>query len=188
VKIRFLAAVSVCVVAVVFAGCGGTSTPSKKAKIAFQSPVLVSGKAIPARYTCNAQKIWLPVQWGALPAHTAELVLYIGRYSNSGSVTAGKLVAPKLIAQSLVIGLKPTLHGLTAGNPPKGALIGYYEVAHKPASICPPKGVTQNFLFRLYALTGKLNISGGSQGSEFLTKLGSEAAAVGVFAASYHKA
>jgi phosphatidylethanolamine-binding protein (PEBP) family uncharacterized protein len=188
VKIRFLSVVSVCIVAVVFAGCGGTSGQSKKAKIAFQSPVLVSGKAIPARYTCNAQKIWLPVQWGALPPHTAELVLYIGRYSNSGSVAAGKLVAPTLIAQSLVIGLKPTLHGLAAGNPPKGALIGYYEVKNKPASLCPPKGATQNFLFRLYALPAKLNISKGSQSGELLNKLSSEAAAVGVFAASYHQA
>jgi phosphatidylethanolamine-binding protein (PEBP) family uncharacterized protein len=183
VKIRFLSAVSVCIVAVVSAGCGGASAPAKKAKIAFQSPALVGRKVIPARYTCNAQKIWLPVQWGALPPNTAELVLYVGRYSNAG----GKL-APRLIAQSLVVGLKPTLHGLAAGNPPKGALIGYYEVGNKPSSICPPKGTTQSFLFRLYALTGKLNISGGSQGSEFLNKLGSEAAAVGVFAASYHQA
>ena len=163
VKIRFLSAVSVCIVAVVFAGCSDTSAQSKKATIAFQSPVLVSGKAIPARYTCNAQKIWLPVQWGALPPHTAELVLYIGRYSNAHTVVAGRL-APTLIAQSLVVGLKPTLHGLTTGDPPKGALIGYYEVHNKPASLCPPKGTTQNFLFRLYALTNKLNISGGSQG------------------------
>lgn len=186
-KIRFLSVVSVCILAVVFAGCSDTSAQGKKAKIAFQSPVLVSGKAIPARYRCNAQKIWLPVQWGALPPHTAELVLYIGRYGNARTVTAGKL-APALIAQSLVVGLKPTLHGLVTGNPPKGALIGYYEVKNKPASLCPPKGATQNFLFRLYALPAKLNISKGSQGGEFLNKLSSEAAAVGVFAASYHQA
>ena len=186
-KIGFLSAVSMCAVAIAFAGCGGSSAPTSKARIAFQSPVLTAGKAIPARYACNAKQIWLPVQWGALPSNTAELVLYIGRYSAPRS-RPGAVARPRLIAQSIIVGLKPTLHELTSGRPPSGALIGYYEVGNKLEPLCPPKGTTQDFLFQLYALTGKLNISGGAQGGEFLKKLSSGAVAVGTFAASYRLA
>jgi hypothetical protein len=66
-------------------GCAGAhSAPGPhraiiaKPTIAFWSPALASGatsasgSVIPAGYSC-APKIWLPLQWGALPSDTSEL-------------------------------------------------------------------------------------------------------------------
>jgi len=183
--VRLLMLLLAVAVTIVGAGCGGTSTPSANnaPEIAFQSPVLNAKKVIPARFSCNADKIWLPLRWGVLPANTKELVLYMARFSdlkhNANGATA------RLLAQALVIGLKPSLHRLPAGKLPHGALIGEYETGAERIPICPSGRTGQGFVFRLYALPNHLNITKGQQGGGLLTKLNNEALAAGTFTASY---
>jgi phosphatidylethanolamine-binding protein (PEBP) family uncharacterized protein len=184
VAIRHLSTIGALVLVIALAGCGGASVPAAKPKIAFVSPAVTTTGVIPASYKCNGNNIWLPLQWGALPADTKELVIYVARFGQPEGVPGGTAKAA-LIAQQLIVGLKPSLHRLKVGNLPHGALIGYYEIGNKSVSICPKKGSTQGILFGLYALPHPQNIGKGSQSGSLLNKLRAEAEAVGTFTAAY---
>jgi len=189
VGIRHLTTASVALLAVAVAGCGSTTTTStaleRKPRIAFQSPVVSTRGAIPATFKCSENRIWIPLRWGTLPTNTKELVIYIARFGRPESAPGGTARAA-LIAQELIIGLKPTLHGLAVGKLPHGALIGTYEIGNKRASICPVKGSSQEgVVFGLYALAHHQQISKGSQSGGLLNKLRAEAVAVGSFTANY---
>lgn len=186
--IRHLSAAGAVLLAVAVAGCGsttttGTTTENKQA-IAFESPVVNSKGFIPASFRCNTHKVWLPVRWGAIPAGTKELVIYVARFAVPQRTAAGTARAA-LLAQELIIGLKPTLHGLAVGKLPHGALIGTYEIGKKRASVCPAKGSAQGVIFGLYALNHRQEITKGSQSGGLLSKLRSEAVAAGTFTAGY---
>jgi phosphatidylethanolamine-binding protein (PEBP) family uncharacterized protein len=189
VGIRHAAIAGVVLLAVAVAGCGSSATSSttteNKPRVAFQSPALNTRGFIPASLRCSENKIWLPLRWGALPANAEELAIYVARFGKPAATSSGSARAV-LIAQQLIIGLKPTLHGLTVGKLPRGALIGRFEVGSKRTSICPPKGSSkEGVLFRLYVLPHRQGIGRGSQKSELLNKLSSEAEAVGAFATGY---
>src|ERR1700744_4222917 len=98
---------SVLVLAIAAVGCGGSGSPSvnNSPEIAFQSPVLTAVKVIPARYKCDVNKVWLPLRWGALPADTKELAMYMARYSDVKSTANG--ASARLLSQALIVGLKP---------------------------------------------------------------------------------
>ncbi len=185
--IRYLSTMSALALVIALAGCGGASAPARKPKIEFQSPALHANGVIPASFRCNGNGIWLPLRWGALPATTRELVIYVARFKQPEGVPGGSATA-ELIAQQLIVGLKPTRHRLGVGKLPHGALIGYYEVGHKRASICPAKGSSQGVLFGLYALPHPQNITRGSQSGGLLNKLRAEAVALGTFTASLGQA
>jgi phosphatidylethanolamine-binding protein (PEBP) family uncharacterized protein len=186
--LRRLAMMSVLGLSAVIAGCGSTgastSTPSAIAQIEFKSPAVTTGKVIPTHYVCDENEIWLPLQWGALPSNTVELALYVARFGPVVKTPTGASAA-KLLAQSLVIGLKPSLRGLPAGKLPHGALIGFYGAGRKHSPICPPKGNKQSLLFRLYALSSAQHVNAGLQGVNLLGKLNQQALAAGSFTASY---
>jgi phosphatidylethanolamine-binding protein (PEBP) family uncharacterized protein len=177
---------AVLVLSVAIVGCGGTNAPSvdRSPEIAFRSPALTAGRVIPSSLRCDEKGIWLPLSWGPVPSNTQELVLYIARYGSpvrkaDGEVSAG------LIAQSLVVGLKPTLRGLATGRLPHGALIGFYGAGSSRTPICPRKGGAADLLFRLYALSGKQHIGAGPTNANLLTVLNQQALAAGTFTASY---
>lgn len=182
--IRRISTMSALVLAIALAGCGSASTPTAKPKIAFASPALTTRGVIPASYKCNGNDIWLPLKWGALPANTKELVIYIARFDQPKGVPGGGAQA-SLISQQLIVGLKPSLHQLAVGKLPHGALMGYYEVGNATISICPTKGSTQGVIFGLYALPRQQNITKGAQSGNLLNKLRSEAVALGTFTAGY---
>jgi phosphatidylethanolamine-binding protein (PEBP) family uncharacterized protein len=187
VGIRHLSVVSVVLLAIAVTGCGSSTTGTtteNKATIAFESPVVNTKGFIPAGFKCNAAKVWIPMRWGALPADTKELVIYVARFGVPQR-TVGGTARASLLAQELIIGLKPTLHGLPVGKLPHGALIGIYEIGNKRASVCPAKGSAQGILFGLYALNHRQEISKGAQSGSLLNKLRSEAVAVGSFTAGY---
>jgi hypothetical protein len=191
VGIRHLLTASVALLAIAVAGCGSATTnsaPESKARIAFQSPVVSTSGAIPASFKCSENKVWIPLRWGALPTDTKELVIYVARFARPERIPGGAARA-SLVAQELIIGLKPTLHGLPVGKLPQGALVGTYEIGNKRASICPTKSGSSKskdgVLFGLYALSHHQAISKGSQSGGLLNKLRSEAVAVGTFTAVY---
>jgi phosphatidylethanolamine-binding protein (PEBP) family uncharacterized protein len=179
---------SAVLLAVAVAGCGSTaatsSTAEKKPRIAFQSSAVNRKGRIPGSFKCSESKVWIPMRWGALPADTKELILYVARFGSPTSNPGGTASAA-LLSQELIIGLKPTLHGLSVGNLPHGALIGTYEIGNKHVSIGPKKGSSEGVLFGLYALDHQQKISKGSQNGALLNRLRSEAVAVGTFVAGY---
>jgi hypothetical protein len=128
----------------------------------------------------------LPLKWGALPAGTQELVLYIVRFGTPEAVKGGRVKA-EIQAESIVVGLKPTLHRLSTGKFPPGAVVGVRPVKDGQ-TICPVANHSrrvQNLLFRIYALPRKLNLGKGKQPSTLVSRLGAQALEAGTFIAAY---
>ncbi len=138
---------------------------------------------IPPRYACAAD-IWLPVQWGALPAGTREVVLYFGSYGDPKPLGHGRTIS-RLVAGGGVIHLDPGLHRLPIGPPPPGASV----ISERSAPTCPPRRPGQRFVFALYALSAEhrvtqLNLESMSA-SALLSRIGRESDAIGEFTARY---
>jgi phosphatidylethanolamine-binding protein (PEBP) family uncharacterized protein len=190
VRLRDLSVLGVLVPVLMVAGCGGSAPSSpavNEAAFPFGSPALVAGRLIPARYKCDVKNVWLPLRWGSLPPRTQELALYIIRFANPKLAKGGTAKA-EILATAVVVGITPKLRGLSPGKYPPGALVGVHEPNNAQASICPPKGVTENLLFRLYAMPRKLGLRKGSGGANLVEKLRSEALGAGAFIASYRPA
>jgi phosphatidylethanolamine-binding protein (PEBP) family uncharacterized protein len=176
--------------ALALAGCGstGSTTTSEKPAISFSSPAVVPGKPIPARYKCNVRNSWLPLRWGALPAGTQELALYIVRFGTPKVVKGGRVKA-EIQAESIVVGLKPTLRRLSTGKFPPGAVVGVRPVKDGQ-TICPTttsRSRVQNLLFRIFALPHKLDLGKGKQPSTLVSRLDAQALEAGTFIAEYRQ-
>lgn len=153
---------SVLALVLVLSGCGGT-TPSngaaEKPTIHLTSSALVGGRQVSAHYRCNPRIDWLPLKWGELPARTREVVLYIVRFGSPKATHEGRVKAP-IEGEAIVAGLKPTLRGLAPGKFPAGARIAIHRATNGHfVSICPPSGTQTNLLYRVYALSQKLELS-----------------------------
>ncbi len=193
-KLRRLTILSMPILALAIAGCGSAesgnpttnNTAPSKPQIAFTSPALNSKDLIPASYKCNDNSIWLPLRWGTLPAGTRELALYIVRFGSPKPTTGGK-VKVEVEAESLVVGVRPNLHSLVAGTLPSGVHVGVHRRGGQVLSICPPKGVTENLFFRIFALPRKLNLS-GPQNRDLVAVINNEALMTGSFIAHYRTA
>jgi phosphatidylethanolamine-binding protein (PEBP) family uncharacterized protein len=128
------------------AACGSSSSPPKPVTVQFRSPAVV-GTTLPARYTCDGKNISPPLEWGAVPATTRELALFVlgltpnprtGRYSFS--------------VEWAVAGVNPALHKLEAGRLPPAAHVGQDSDGKRRYSICPKKGKSEAYQFALYAI------------------------------------
>jgi phosphatidylethanolamine-binding protein (PEBP) family uncharacterized protein len=102
---------------------------------------------IAIRYTCDGSNISPPISWSQIPAHTAELDLFVFNFLPVGG---------KLFADWALAGLSPTLHGLAAGQTPAGAIVGRNSFGQMRYSLCPPKGTNTRFAFLLYALPQRI--------------------------------
>jgi hypothetical protein len=117
------------------------------------SPAFELEGAIPAQYTCDGANISPPLQWQNVPAHTAELVLFVIDDSSSGSEGGIRWV---------VAGINPSLSGIAAGSLPSGAVVGLNGSGKATyGGICPPKGQSATIEFILWALSKTISLSSG---------------------------
>ena len=121
--------------------------------MSLSSPAFALNGTIPSRYTCEGANISPPLRWRNLPAHTAELVLFIIDDGSNG---------PEGGIRWVVAGIEPSLSGIAAGSLPAGAVVGL-NTSGKAAygGICPPKGRAVLYQFVLWALSKKLNFNSG---------------------------
>jgi Raf kinase inhibitor-like YbhB/YbcL family protein len=126
---------------------------SSPGSMSLSSPAFERNAEIPAKYTCDGADVSPPLQWQNLPAHTAELVLFVIDDSTEGAEGGIRWV---------VAGLEPSLSGIAANSLPSGALVGL-NGAHKATygGICPPKGKPATIEFILWALSKKISLSSG---------------------------
>jgi phosphatidylethanolamine-binding protein (PEBP) family uncharacterized protein len=130
------------------------------ATIRLTSPVALV--PIPKRYTCQGANMSLPLRWGAVPANTVELDVFVLRLEGQ----AGRLYAAWGVA-----GLPPRLKGLSAGRLPGRAVVGSNSMGHARYSVCPAKGSSTQYFVLLFALAHKIPAAPGFSASGLAERL-----------------
>jgi phosphatidylethanolamine-binding protein (PEBP) family uncharacterized protein len=157
------------VAALALAGCGGGSSSSRLPiqTISLKSAA-IDGRSIPARYTCDGRNTAPPLEWGAVPAGTASLVLFL-----VGVVPEPATKTYALSINWAVAGLNPALHKLGPGQLPHGAYVGVGSNGKRRYSLCPKKGQTEQFQFELYGLPSGDRVVHSFVGLPLLARLAS---------------
>jgi hypothetical protein len=108
-------------------GCGDAS--SQKATLKLWSPGVNSAGVTNVTAACRVGTTWLPIKWGPLPDGTKELVIYFGRFKYEN-----KQVTPTF--GSLLVGVKPRLHGLPMETfPPETFAVDYHALNSCPSAL-----------------------------------------------------
>jgi phosphatidylethanolamine-binding protein (PEBP) family uncharacterized protein len=161
----------------------GSSASSTVPKITIKSAA-ISGKTLPAQYTCDGRDIPPPLEWGAVPAGVENLVLFVVGYTPTGQKV-------KVSVAWAVAGLNPALHRLASGQLPPGAYVGLAADGKRRYSVCPEKGTSVQYQFELYGLPASTVVSHQFAGLPILAALtGSDrkaTAAHGAFLAIYKR-
>jgi phosphatidylethanolamine-binding protein (PEBP) family uncharacterized protein len=134
--------------ALALTGCGGSGAPTTVPRIAFKSPAILSG-SIPAQYTCAGANHTPPLEWGTVPAGTAEVAVFVLGFTPISPSSKNYRAS----VEWAVAGVNPALHKLTPGVLPAGAHLGRDSDGKKRYSICPKKGTTEQYQFELYAVS-----------------------------------
>jgi phosphatidylethanolamine-binding protein (PEBP) family uncharacterized protein len=118
---------------------------------------------IATRYTCDGAGESPPLIWRHLPQGTPEVVVYM-------AVNQGPVHGRYRIVWA-VAGLDPTLHGLSAGRLPAGAVVGRNSLGKNAYTVCPPKGTSQKYVLVLFALKHRLHLHAGFDAPGMLGRL-----------------
>jgi phosphatidylethanolamine-binding protein (PEBP) family uncharacterized protein len=156
-------------------GCGGSSgsasAPATLSGVEPQSVTVtlasdaIHGGRLPALYTCDGRDVSPPLSWGAFPAGTNEVALFlVGAHRDKN----GQAVAS---IEWAMAGVKPGLRALRAGEIPSGAFVLKNSNGARRYSICPARGSTSQYAFALYALPRTARASPGISGAQLLTNL-----------------
>jgi phosphatidylethanolamine-binding protein (PEBP) family uncharacterized protein len=149
---------SAVLVSALLAGCGSGSGSSTTAEavpsIVVKSAAVVHG-VLPARYTCDGQDVFPPMEWGAVPAGASNLALFLVGFTPEPATKTYKVTVEWAVA-----GLNPALHRLTAGRLPAGAYVGLATGGkQRRYSICPERGQSVHYQFELYGVPRSLALS-----------------------------
>lgn len=163
-------------IALMFAGCGQTSSEGSL-RIQFGSPAIRPNGEIASSYRCGLGSVWLPLKWDAVPADTAELVLYFGQFSDETVAGTRRVEVPFAI---LIADIDPSVRSIPTNTLPEGVVPSYY----RPSNSCPPKRRGQSVVLQLFALDdtqqlAREGIASASLDSEAAIELTEEALAPG---------
>jgi len=166
------------------AGCGESATAV--APITLTSSA-IQGSSLPALYTCDGRDVPPPLEWGAVPAGTRELVLLvIGLTPSAESGSYGVSI------EWAVAGIDPALHRLDPGRLPPGAYVGANSAGKHTYSICPRPGASQRYQFQVYSVPPRLRVAPNFVGMSALgalsqTSTSTSATGEGAFVAIYKR-
>jgi|HubBroStandDraft_3_1064219.scaffolds.fasta_scaffold00244_9 phosphatidylethanolamine-binding protein (PEBP) family uncharacterized protein len=141
------------------------------------SPAFQRNGAIPASYTCAGAGTSPALSWEKVPAHAAELFLFVIDDNSSGSSGGIRWV---------VGGIDPSSTGVAAGAVPSGGIVGTNtagKTAYSP--VCPAPGKSDTIEFVMYALSKKLGLSPGFQPDRAEAEYGSHKLLMGQAAVTY---
>jgi len=157
-----------------------TSTTSSEKVPTIDLPLASSTNLNPisVRYTCDGADTSLPISWSKIPPHTAEIVVFVFNFLPVGG---------KLFPDWAVAGLSPSLHGLSAGQLPAGAIVGRNGFGQTRYSICPAKGSNTRFAFLVYALPQRIAVKPGFDADALREKALHAAEHAGLLAFSYRR-
>ncbi len=177
---------------VAFIGCGG-GVPARTARakvqpIALTSPSMTGGGArgaaptIPVRYTCDGSDTTPSFRWGSVPPSTAELALFLFKVDRSTPAANGRSSSVQVSVEWAVAGLSPSIHAISAGRLPHGAV-----AAGKRYSICPPKGRPGTYIFQLNAISQRVPVAPRFDATSLFRELEGSTLASGTFASTYKR-
>lgn len=153
-RLPLTAICAVLLMALPLAGCGSSGTGSTAVTPITFSSSAITGTSLPALYTCDGKNVPPPLEWGAVPAGTRELVLMvIGLTPSAESGSYG------VSDEWAVAGVNPALHRLNSGQLPRGAYVGRNSAGKRGYSICPRHGVNERYQFEVYSLPPRLRVS-----------------------------
>jgi len=158
-------------------GSGGELPPPAPGAFSITSSAFERSGAIPAQYTCAGAGISPPLSWQHVPAHAAELVLFVIDDSSAGS--GGGI-------RWIVGGIDPSSTGVAAGQVPPGGIVGANtagKAAYSP--ICPAHGKSDTIEFVMYALSKTISLSPGFQPSKAEAEYGGGKLLMGSAAVTY---
>lgn len=171
------------------AGCGtggAASTAAAKSRaIAFTSPSITgggvsgAGPTIPVRYTCDGTNTTPSFRWGPVPPSTAELALFLFKVDRSAPAANGRR-SVQVSVEWAVAGLSPSIHAISAGKLPHGAV-----AASKRYSICPAKGSPGTYIFQLNAISHQLAVAPHFDATRLFQEAEGSTVASGTFASTY---
>jgi len=133
--------------ALALAGCGASSVPGESIPKITVTSAAIHGLSLPARYTCDGKDIPPPLEWGAVPARTGSLVLFLVGIRPKPNTSQYTFSVDWAVA-----GLDPSLHRLDPGRLPTGAVVGVASDGKRKYSVCPKAGTVEQFQFELYGL------------------------------------
>jgi phosphatidylethanolamine-binding protein (PEBP) family uncharacterized protein len=129
-------------------------------EIELTSPVKL--EPLSARYTCDGANVPMPLSWTKVPAHMAEIDIFIAGLKDTK--------AGKLAVVWGVTGLKPSLRKFS-GHLPAGAIVGRNSLGTNGYSICPPKGSEEEYIAFVDALKQPEPMKPGFDASALLEHL-----------------
>jgi phosphatidylethanolamine-binding protein (PEBP) family uncharacterized protein len=129
--------------------------------ISLTSTAFSSGGGIPTQYTCDGANIAPPLQWGAVPPGTHEVVLFALGVGAGGKHTVEWAIG----------GLNPGLHKIAAGEVPSGAFLEEASDKKRHYSVCPPPGQTGVYKFMVYAVPSLIKVTPRVNGPTLLHNL-----------------
>jgi phosphatidylethanolamine-binding protein (PEBP) family uncharacterized protein len=160
--------------ALALAGCGGSASGNAGSSssgsgystittkpIPLTSTAFSSGGGIPVQYTCDGANIAPPLQWGAVPPGTHEVVLFALAVGSAGKSTVEWAMG----------GLNPGLHKVAAGEVPSGAFLVEASDKKRHYSICPAPGQTEVYKFKVYAVPSLIKVTPRVSGPTLLRNL-----------------
>lgn len=129
-------------------------TSLQASSLVLTSPAFENNGNIPAQYTCNGNNSVPPLMWNKIPMNTQAF-----------AITLTDPDAPAAVWTHWVIyNIPAEVINIQDGmqTPPKGSVVMNNSWQHrKYDGPCPPSG-THHYIFNLYALDTKLNISSQS--------------------------
>jgi hypothetical protein len=107
---------------------------------------------IRSRFTCDGENVSPPLKWGKVPHHTVEEHVYIfGAEPVHGHFAFALALA----------GISPRVHSLSAGEIPKGAIVGRNSFGEERYSLCPPASAPAQYAVFVYTLPRKVHAHRG---------------------------
>jgi len=135
-----------------------TATPSAESLgISIASGVFANSEQIPTKYTCDGQNINPPLIFSNIPVKTVSLALSV-RDPDATSGTFTHWIVWNIDPKTARVVERATIPGSTHGTNDAGKT-GY-------TGPCPPSG-THNYIFTLYSLDAKLNLTRAAKYEEF---------------------
>ena len=146
------------------------------------STAFASGKTIPVKYTCDGQKVSVPLTWGEPPANASSFALIVDDPDAPG----------RTYVHWVLYNIPSSSRGLPEGvlataTLPDGSRNGKNSAGQSGyMGPCPPSG-THRYYFKLYALDTMLQLAPGANKEQLLAAMKDHIVAQGELMGTYSR-